>query len=57
MSSHNLCFEKKYVKNQNFLFENFPFLVVKLSVYLNRRVFLMTVIYALYSAQCYRALK
>ena len=28
-------------KNQNFLSENFPFLVVKFSVYLNRRVFVM----------------
>ena len=31
--THNLCFEKKY--------ENFPFLVVKFSIYLNRRVFIM----------------
>ena len=30
---------KKY---QNFLSENFPFLVVKFSIYLNRRVFVMT---------------
>ena len=29
---------KKYL---NFLFESFPFLVVKLSVYMNRRVFEM----------------
>ena len=29
---------KKY---QSFLSENFPFLVVKLSIYLNRRVFIM----------------
>ena len=41
MSTHNLCFEKKYEKYQNFLSENFPFLVVKFSVYLNRRVFVM----------------
>ena len=27
---------------QNFLSENFPFLVVKFSIYLNRRVFVMT---------------
>ena len=40
-STHNLCFEKKYEKYQNFLSENFPFLVVKFSVYLNRRVFVM----------------
>ena len=40
-STHNLCFEQKYEKYQNFLFENFQFLVVKFSVYFNRRVFLM----------------
>ena len=40
-STHNLCFEQKYEKYQNFLSENFPFLVVKFSVYLNRRVFVM----------------
>ena len=39
--THNLCFEQKYEKYQNFLSENFPFLVVKFSVYLNRRVFVM----------------
>ena len=42
MSSHNLCFEQKYEKYQNFLSENFPFLVVKFSIYLNGRVFIMT---------------
>ena len=42
-STHNLCFEEKYEKCQNFLSENFHFLVVKLSIYLNRRVFVMTV--------------
>ena len=36
---HNLCFEQKYEKYQNFLSENFHFLVVKFSVYLNRHVF------------------
>ena len=41
MSTHNLCFEQKYEKYQNFLFENFQFLVVKFSLYLNRRVFVM----------------
>ena len=41
MSIHNLCFEKNYEKYQNFLSENFPFLVVKFSIYLNRRVFVM----------------
>ena len=39
MSTHNLYFEQKYEKNLNFLSENFHFLVVKFSVYLNRRVF------------------
>ena len=41
MSTHNLCFEQKYEKYQNFLSENFPFLVVKFSIYLNRGVFIM----------------
>ena len=41
MSTHNLCFEQKYEKYQIFLSENFPFLVVKFSIYLNRRVFIM----------------
>ena len=37
----NLCFEEKYETYQNFLSENIPFLVVKFSIYLNRRVFVM----------------
>ena len=37
----NLCFEQKYETYQNFLSENFHFLVVNFSVYLNRRVFIM----------------
>ena len=41
MSTHNLCFEKKHEKHQNFLSENFHFLVVEFSVYLNRHVFIM----------------
>ena len=41
MSTHNLCSEQKYEKYQNFLSENFPFLVVTFSIYLNRRVFVM----------------
>ena len=41
-STHNLCFEQKYEKYQNFLSENFHFLMVKFSVHLNRRVFVMT---------------
>ena len=40
-STHNLCFEQKYEKYKKFLSENFHFLVVKFSVYLNRRVFVM----------------
>ena len=40
-STHNLCFEQKYEKYQNVLSENFPFLVVKFSMYLNRHVFVM----------------
>ena len=42
-STHNLCFEQKYEEYQNFLSENFQFLVVKFSVYLNRHVFVMSV--------------
>ena len=42
MSTHNLCFEQEYDKYQRFfLSENFQFLEVKLSIYLNRRVFVM----------------
>ena len=40
-STHNLCFEQKYEKYQRFLFENFHFLEVKFSIYLDRRVFVM----------------
>ena len=48
MSTHNLCFEQKYEKLQNFLSEEFPFLVVKFSIYLNRHVTVMNV-YGLYT--------
>ena len=41
MSTHNLCFEQKYEKYQTFLSENFQFLEVKFSTYLNRGVFVM----------------
>ena len=41
MSTHNLCSEQKHEKYQTFLSVNFHFLVVKFSVYLNRRVFIM----------------
>ena len=40
-STHNLCFEQKYKKISQFLSENFQFLEVKFSIYLNRRVFVM----------------
>ena len=33
--------EQKYEKYQDFLSEKFPFLEVKFSIYLNRRVFVM----------------
>ena len=49
MSTHNLCFEQKYEKYQSFftcfLPENFRFLEVKFSIYLNRRVFV--IVYAM----------
>ena len=38
---HNICFEQKYEKISEFLSENFQFLVVKFSIYLNRQVFVM----------------
>ena len=38
---HNLCFEQKYKKYQDFYLKIFIFLVVKFSVYLNRHVFVM----------------
>ena len=42
MTTNNLCFEQKYEKYQGFfLSENFQFLEVKFSIYLNRRVFVM----------------
>ena len=37
MSTYNLCFEQKYEKYQNFLSENFHFLVVNILVHLNRQ--------------------
>ena len=41
-STHNLCLEQKYEKYQIFfLSENFHFLVVKFSIYLNRHVFVI----------------
>ena len=44
MSTHNLCLEQKYEKYQNFFSENFHFLVVIFSVYLNRHVWVMSVL-------------
>ena len=41
MSTNNLCFEQKYEKYRSFLSQNFQFLEVKFSLYLNRRVFVM----------------
>ena len=42
MSTHNLCFEQKYEKISDFFYpKTCCFLVVKFSIYLNRRVFVM----------------
>ena len=41
MSTHNLCLEQKYEKYRSFLSENFQFLEMKFSMYLNRHVFIM----------------
>ena len=43
MSTLNLCFKQKYEKYQSFLSENFQFLEMKFSIYLNRRVFVMKI--------------
>ena len=40
-STQNLCFEQEYEKHQNFLSENCPFFGCKISIYLNRHVFVM----------------
>ena len=40
-STHNLYFEQKYEKYQSILSENFQFLEVKFSIFLNWRVFVM----------------
>ena len=37
----HLCSEQKYEKISEFLSENFQFLEVKFTIYLNRRVFVM----------------
>ena len=41
MNTHNLCFEQIYKKISEFLSENFQFLVVEFSIYLNMRVFVI----------------
>ena len=48
-STHNLCFEQKYEKYQNFYLKTFSFVVVKFSMYmyLNRQVFVMGQCFAL----------
>ena len=40
-STNNLCFEQKHKKYQIFYLKIFIFLMVKFSMYLNRRVFVM----------------
>ena len=40
-STHNLCFEQKYEKYQNFLSENSHIFGGKILLYINRRVFVM----------------
>ena len=42
-STHNLCFVQKYEKYLSILSENFQFLEIKFSIYLNRRVFVMII--------------
>ena len=43
-STHSICVEQKFEKYQNFLSETFHYLLVKISVYLNRHVFVMLVV-------------
>ena len=47
-STHNLCFEQKYENYQNFSSENFHILVVKISIYLNRHVFIMSLLESIF---------
>ena len=42
LPTHNLCFSRNKKNIRYFLSENFQFLEVKFSIYLNRRVFVMT---------------
>ena len=46
-STNNLCFEQTYEKYQNFYLKTL-FLAVKFSLYLNRRVFVMDVVFVFY---------
>ena len=48
MSTYNLCFEQEFEKYNIFLSENFPFFVVKFSMYLNRCVFVMSILNGVY---------
>ena len=41
MGTHNLCFVQKFEKYQSFYLKIFSFLEVNVSVYLNRRVFVI----------------
>ena len=56
MSTHNLCFEQKYKKYQSFLSQNFQFLEVKFSLYLNRRVFVMLSLWGLHRLGSFSAI-
>ena len=40
-TTQSLCFEQKYGKYQKFLSEQFQFLEVKFSIYMNKYVFVM----------------
>ena len=52
-STPNLCFEQKYEKYQSFLSENFQFLELKFSIYLNRRVFVMKQTFGVLGILCF----
>ena len=43
--THSLYFEQKYEKYQNSYKKTFSFLMVKFSIYLNRRVFVMNIMW------------
>ena len=54
MSTHSLCFEQKCEKYENFYLKIFILLVVKFSIYLNRRVFVMDITrWALLCLHCF----